>query len=366
MLTRVKKLFLSQPFTTENGFVFKKPEVAYEEYGNPKGEVVVITHGGLQNMHMAGKYDEKDKESGAWDAIIGENKAIDTRRFRVIAPNSLGSFSGTTSPLTINPDTNKPYGKDFPEITMIDMVRFLKLFLDELGVTKLFLIAGPSMGALQALQMAALYPDFVENAIGVACSGRLTPGALAIHLFFIQLLENDKEFQGGNYQPGQCLSSLKILNQVARIYYTHERTLKFFYDNVEKNSYQLRQQAINYYLNAGIEEQIKNKDPNCYIRLLKAINTYDLSVNLDYEGGVRRIICPLLLINFTTDSEFPPSYAKELQTILNSVRPGQVDVVELDSMWGHIGCIKEAPTIATEIKKFLQKRGVEYENGKPL
>jgi homoserine O-acetyltransferase len=219
MLTQKQKIILSKPFTTENGFVIKQPEVAFEEYGLKKGPVVLITHGGLQDYHAAGKYSENDPIPGPWDDIINEGKAIDTRQYRLICANFLGSMFGSSSPISTNPDTGKPYSSSFPEITMIDMVNFYKAFLDEMGIGKLAIMAGPSTGALQTLQMAALYPDFVEKGIAVAGSGRMTPGGIAFHHFVINLLKSDPEFNNGNYEIGKCKQGLKLVHQIARIYF---------------------------------------------------------------------------------------------------------------------------------------------------
>ena len=166
-MVKSQVLKLPEPFITEKGGVIKEPVVAYEEYGKKEGPTVFITHGGLSSQHAAGRYSALDPLPGFWNDLIGPEKAIDTNRFRVLSANSLGSMYGSSSPLTLNPDTGKPYGPDFPEITLIDMVRYHKAFLDQMGVSRLFMMAGPSMGSLQTLQMAALYPDYVDSVVAI-------------------------------------------------------------------------------------------------------------------------------------------------------------------------------------------------------
>ncbi|CAB1074298.1 Homoserine O-acetyltransferase (EC [Olavius algarvensis Delta 1 endosymbiont] len=360
MIVKSQVLKLSEPFITEKGDALNEAVVAYEEYGNVDGPVVFITHGGLSSHHAAGRYSPQDPLPGFWDDIIGPGKAIDTDNFRVLSANSLGSMYGSSSPLSVNPHTGRHYGPEFPEITLIDMVRFYKAFLDQMGVSKLFLMAGPSMGSLQALQMAALYPDFVGTAVAVATAGRMTPYGMGIHHFMINALQMDPEFNEGMYETGTPKLALRLIQQVARLYYIHESFVKErCWDSVAegRDAQEKRSLKVKEYLQTGIEEQIEGRDPNCYIRVLNAINSYDLGRDVgDYQKGVRRIRCPVLLINISTDSEFPPYWAEELADILNKRNPDQAQVKILESAWGHMGCVQEGRAIGRYISEFLTTR----------
>jgi homoserine O-acetyltransferase len=359
MIVESQFLKLSEPFITEKGDVINDGVTAYEEYGNKDGPVVFITHGGLSSHHAAGRYLPEDPLPGFWNDIIGPDKAIDTDRFRVLSANSLGSMYGSSSPLSINPNTGRHYGPDFPDITLIDMVRFYKAFLDRMGVSRLALMAGPSMGSLQSLQMAALYPDFVGAVAAVATAGRMTPYGMGIHHFMINALQMDPEFNGGLYEIGAPKLALRLIQQIARLYYTHERFVKErCWDSVAegRDSQEIRSLNVAKYLQTGIEDQIEGKDPNCYIRILNAINSYDLGRDVqDYEKGVRRIKCPVLLINISTDSEFPPYWAEEVAEILNKKNPSQAQVKILSSTWGHMGCVQEGRAIGKYISDFFRK-----------
>jgi homoserine O-acetyltransferase len=356
MIVKSQILKFSEPFITEKGDVISDGVVAYEEYGNKEGPVVFITHGGLSSHHAAGRYIAEDPTPGFWDDVIGPGKAIDTDSFRVLSANSLGSMYGSSSPLSVNPNTGRHYGPDFPEITLIDMVRFYKVFLDRMGVSKLSLMAGPSMGSLQSLQMAALYPDFVGAVVAVAAAGRMTPFGMGIHHFMINALQMDPEFNEGLYEIGAPKLALRLIQQVARIYYIHERFVKErCWDSVPegKDAQGKRSLNVSEYLKTGIEEQIEGRDPNCYIRVLNAINSYDLGRDVqNYDMGVQRIKCPVLLINISTDSEFPPYWAEEVAEILNSKNPNQAKVKILDSSWGHMGCVQEGNAIGEYIRDF--------------
>jgi homoserine O-acetyltransferase len=359
MLVESQVLELPESFITEKGGVIKEPVVAYEEYGKKDGPTIFITHGGLSSHHAAGRYSPQDPLPGFWDDIIGPGKAIDTDQYRVLSANSLGSMYGSSSPLTINPDSGTHYGPDFPEITLIDMVRYHKAFLDQMGVSRLFMMAGPSMGSLQALQMAALYPDYVDSVVAVATAGRMTPSGMCIHHFMINALQMDPEFNNGRYEIGTPKLALRLIQQVARIYYTHERIVKeTCWDSVPegKDSQEKRSHKAKNYLQTGVEEQLEGRDPNCYIRVLNAINSYDLGRDMqDFEKGVLRIKCPVLLINISTDCEFPPYWAEELAEILNKKNPGQAQVKIIDSPWGHMACVQEGKIIGKYITDFFMQ-----------
>ena len=237
------------------------------------------------------------------------------------------------------------------------MVRYHKAFLDQMGVSRLFMMTGPSMGSLQTLQMAALYPEYVDSAVAVATAGRMTPSGMCIHHFMINALKMDPEFNNGLYQIGTPKLGLRLIQQVARIYYTHERFIKErCWDTVSEgqDSQGKRSLSVKEYLQSGIEEQIEGRDPNCYIRILNAINSYDLGRDVgEYKKGIRRIKCPVLLINISTDSEFPPYWAEEVAEILNKKNPDQAQVKILQSNWGHMGCVQEGRIIGNYITDFL-------------
>src|SRR5690625_4323380 len=154
MLVQRKLLHLSDPFRTEDGVLLTRPQVAYEEYGREDGPVILIAHGGFADHHAAGRYCAEDPAPGWWDGLIGPGKALDTDRYRILCMNALGSMYGSTSPVTMNPDTGCRHGPLFPEITMIDMARFQMAFLQALGVEELCLATGPAMGGMLSLQLA--------------------------------------------------------------------------------------------------------------------------------------------------------------------------------------------------------------------
>lgn len=355
----VKKIItpLSTPFTTEGGFVLAQPQVAYEEYGTPDGPVILLCHGGLSSCHAAGKYNDNDAQPGWWDDLVGPGKTFDTERYRILATNALGSNQGSTGPTSIDPATGRRYGPTFPSVTLRDQVRFLKAFLDQLKIEKLHIMAGPSMGSLHTLQMAAMYPDLVGAAVAVATAGRMTASGMGMHHFMANLLKADHEFEGGWYDPAKPLSAMSLVWQVIRIYYTSEKLFQqTCFDPFPHAAGAQRQRdaATAAFLTAGTEVAVAAYDPNSLIAVVDAINKHDLGEGFaTYEEGVRKILCPLLLLNVDSDQEFPPRCAEELARILNAERPGQASVQILESAWGHLGCVRESAQLERHIKAWM-------------
>ncbi len=362
MLVEKKSIKIAHPFTTESGFVITQPQVAYEEYGNPAGPVILLCHGGLSSHHAAGKHAVNDPQPGWWDGLVGTGKIFDTDRYRILSMNALGSMFGSSGAPTIDPATGRYYGPTFPDVTVCDQVHFIKVFLDHMGIARLHLIAGPSMGSLHTLQMAAHYPDMVGAAIAVATAGRMTASGMAMHHFMINACQDDPAFADGWYEPGTQLFGVRMIGQVMRIYYTSEKIFreKCFDPIAHKPGAQrMRNDATRRFLMAGQESSMAEFDANALITLTKSVNTHDLGDQFaSYEEGVQRIRCPLLVMNIDHDQEFPPECAHELATILNAVRPGQVTERVIKSAWGHLACVLETEQLSQHIGAWMKEQAL--------
>jgi len=303
-----------KPFTLESGAVLEQPVVAYADYGPKDAPVVLICHGGFSPYEAMGP-------GAYWDGLVGPGKAIDTERHRVLCPNALGAMFGTTGPLSVNPASGVAYGADFPEFTFEDSTRFLKAFLDDLGVSRVEVACGPSMGSCHSLMLAALYPELVGKVVAVATAGRIPVAALTIHNLLMTLLR---------MHPGEL--GVKTIYLISRLYYNHERGIarKCGHDSAR----------VEAFLWEGMESRLATWDPESIIAVLRALNTYDL--------GEHEVRCPVLAINFTTDQEFAPERARELAERLPDAR-----CEILDSDWGHLGCIAETAAMAPLIREFL-------------
>jgi homoserine O-acetyltransferase len=361
MLVEKKALALPQAFVTEGGASLLKPQVAYEEYGNPQGPAILICHGGISSPHAAGVYSESDASAGWWDGVIGPGKPFDTETFRILSMNALGGMYGSCSPRAIDPRTGCRYGPTFPPITLADQARFAAAFLDALGIDRLWCMAGPSMGSLHTLAFAAQFPQRLERAVAVASAARMTASGMAMHHFMMNAFRADPGFQGGWYPPGVPLGAARLVWQVVKLYYTSEELYKRTCGDAVPHgpgAQALRSAKAQAFIIAGMDAGAAAYDPNCFIASLSAINTHDLGEGFPtLEEGVRRIQCPLLLVNVDTDHEFPPYTGQEIADILNAVHPGQATTCVLRSMWGHLGCVLEAEQLATVLGPWLKDPG---------
>jgi homoserine O-acetyltransferase len=224
-----KRAFEMPHFTTFGGKQIKNVKVGWEAYGtlnDAKSNVILITHYFSGSSHAAGKYDENDPAPGYWDSIIGPGKAIDTDRFYVISVDTLANLNAydphviTTGPTSINPDTGKPYGLDFPVVTIRDFVNVQKALLESLGVSKLYAVIGPSMGSMQAIDWASAYPDWVERMISVIGAGQSDAWTTAALEHWATPITLDKNWNNGAYSKEQAplnglAASLMLITQNA-------------------------------------------------------------------------------------------------------------------------------------------------------
>jgi homoserine O-acetyltransferase len=196
-----KQLFTTQNFRLETGVVLPELTLAYETYGALAADgrnAVLVAHGFTSSQHMAGRYAPDDAKAGSWDGLIGPGKAIDTDRLFVVSSNMLGSSYGSTNPASRNPATGKPYGPDFPEISVVDIVTAQKALLDHLGIKHLVAVAGPSYGGYQAFQWAVSFPDFM-NGIAVAVSAPKSLSGPQALTDLMARLSTDPNWNGGWY-----------------------------------------------------------------------------------------------------------------------------------------------------------------------
>lgn len=204
----VKQRFETNNFKTFNGETIKQVAVGWESYGtlNPeKDNVILITHYFSANSHAAGKYSKEDQQAGYWDAIIGPGKAIDTNKYYVISVDSLANLGAndpnviTTGPASINPDTGKAYGLDFPVVTIRDFVNVQKLVLESLGINKLHAVIGASMGSMQAIDWATAYPDWVPRMVSVIGNSQSDAWTTALLERWAIPIQLDPNWRNGDY-----------------------------------------------------------------------------------------------------------------------------------------------------------------------
>ncbi len=309
-----KKIFQLGDYTTVEGKKIPAVQIGYETYGtlnSDKSNVIFITHHFSGNSHAAGKYTTADLEVGYWDNIIGSGKVLDTDKYFIIASDSLVNLTPfspktiTTGPASINPKTKKPYALTFPLVSVEDFVHVQKKLLDSLGVQKLFLVAGASGGAAQALQWAASYPEVVERALLVIPPGLSMPDyTVALLNLWSMPIKLDPNWRKGHYY-GRSAPEQGVAESLKMITFS---ALSFDWaSNFKREKYSpstLESLDSRFKIETFLDERAKLRgklvDANSLLYTAKAIQTFDIRSKID------SLRAKFLFIPVETDLIFPP------------------------------------------------------------
>ncbi|SDL84768.1 homoserine O-acetyltransferase [Modicisalibacter muralis] len=320
-------------------------ELVYETYGelNAAGSnAVLICHALSGNHHAAGYHGTQERKPGWWDAHIGPGKTIDTNRFFVVSLNNLGGCHGTTGPCSINPETDRQWGPEFPVITVADWVHSQARLADRLGIERFAAVIGGSLGGMQVLQWTLDYPQRIANAVVIAATPRLSAQNIAFNEVARQAIRSDPDFHDGWYDEHGTLPKrgLKLARMVGHITYLSEHSMgaKFGRD--------LRSDELNfgYDVEFQVESYLRYQgdmfstafDANTYLLMTKALDYFDPAGahGGDLAAALAPAQCPFLVVSFSTDWRFAPERSRELVDAL--VRAGKsVSYAEIDSLYGH-------------------------------
>lgn len=364
-----KKVFAMPSYTTLGGKTILNLRIGYETYGrlNAAGDnAILITHYFSGTSHAAGRYAAEDKEAGYWDAIIGPGKAIDTDRYFVISSDTIANLNAndpnvvTTGPASIDPDTGKPYGMSFPIVTIRDFVHVQKALLDELGVTRLHAVAGPSMGAMQALEWGAAFPDMVERVAAVIPAGiEADPYLVAMLNLWSGPIRLDPAWNGGNYygrpgpQEGLALA-LRLIMLNGRHYGWANAVCGRKAHVLEHELLQDFGQgfAIEGLLEHGSRGRARFIDPNSLLYTAKACQLYSLGHLGNPLLGVQKIKAKIMLMPARSDVLMFPDYAAKAAAALRA-HDKQVDYFELEGEGGHFDGLLAIGQAASALRNFL-------------
>jgi homoserine O-acetyltransferase len=318
----VKRTFTVYGFRLESGRALPDATLAFETYGRlaPDGRnAILITHGLTSHHHAAGKYAPADRPVGWWNGLIGPGKAIDTNRYYVVSSNVLGSSYGSTGPPSVNPATGKPYGPDFPGLTLRDMVTAQRLLLDGLGVRRLVAVVGPSFGGYQAFQWAVTYPNFMRGIVAVVTAPRGidTPEAIAA---LVRRFASDPNWNGGwHYDRGGIPATMSALRVETLKRYGFREVLARAIPAPERREARLREMAGAW---------ARQFDPNSLVILRRAGQQFDA------ERDVHKIRAKVLYVLSRTDKLFPPSIAPGVMARLAAAGV-EARYFEIETEFGH-------------------------------
>ena len=349
-------------------------DVAYETYGRlspQKDNVVLVCHALSGSAHVAGYNGPNDKKPGWWDDMVGPGKPIDTDRYFVVCSNFLGSCYGTTGPSQTNPATGRPYGLDFPMITIADIVAVQKRLLDKLGIERLLCVIGGSMGGMQVLQWAVSYPDMVASAAVVASTTRLGAQAIAFDAVGRNAIVADGSFAGGQYHgAGGPDRGLGIARMIGHITYLSEEGMhqKFGRELQSADGYNYdfnSEFAVETYLDYQGQSFVDRFDANSYLYITKAMDYFDLvqeygSLQKAFAGTKSRF----LVVSFSSDWLFTPRQSEDICNALTSLGR-DVSYVNIQSPYGHDAFLLEPETLGAIIGGFLDNAQRKVRGGEP-
>ncbi len=352
------------PLRLMSGKTLPQYDLKYETYGElneNKDNAVLICHALSGNHHAAGKYQGDDK-AGWWDNMIGPDKPIDTNKQFVVCLNNLGGCHGTTGPTSINPETNKVYGSDFPIVTVSDWVNSQKELMDYLDIPYWQFIVGGSLGGMQAFEWTLQFPLLVKNCIVIAAAPKLTAQNIAFNEIARQAIMKDPNWHDGNYlskgvSPNHGLALARMLGHIT---YLSDASMK------EKFGRDLKKSKLNFnyevefqiesYLRYQGEKFVTGFDANTYMLMTKSLDYYDpikdLSKSIKNRLGNSK--SKYLIISFTSDWRFPPIRSKEIVKILLD-NENNVSYSEITADGGHDAFLMENKDYFDVMRSFIKE-----------
>ena len=335
----------SDPLTLKSGAVVDEYELVYETYGQLNAErsnAVLVCHALNAAHHVAGHYADDPENIGWWDNMVGPGKPVDTRRFFVVGVNNLGGCHGSTGPESVNPRTGKPWGADFPLVTVEDWVATQARLADFLGIRSFAAVMGGSLGAMQALQWTVSFPQRVRHALVIACTPNLSAQNIAFNEVARQAIITDPDFHEGHYYEHRTRPTrgLRVARMVGHITYLSDDVM------ADKFGRQLKHGRLSYSFEPEfeIESYLRHQgakfsgyfDANTYLRITKVLDYFD--PGLEHGGDLAKALAPAraayLVVSFTTDWRFSPERSREIvRALLHNRR--EVTYAEIDAPHGH-------------------------------
>jgi|TARA_B100001540_G_scaffold84963_1_gene76538 homoserine O-acetyltransferase len=359
---------VADSFEFKRGGKLPNITMAYETWGklnSAKSNVVVVLTGLSASSHIASS--SSDKSAGWWESMVGKNKPINTEEFHVICINTLGSCFGSTSPVSINEKTKKPYRLTFPELSVEDMARGSYLLLKKLGIDRVKYLIGPSLGGMQALALSSLYNNIVENIILISTATQAHPYAIAIRSLQREVIRKDPLWNNGFYDYDKPpLNGVRIARKIGMTSYRSPREWiqrfgrkRTSEEKLNQNTFGVDNTNFEYEIESYLEHHAikfqKLFDANCYLYLSRAMDWFDLADhgNSTQEVFSRFKIENALVISAKSDTLFPPQQQKEIAEGL-SQSGTKVEYKELQSIQGHDSFLVDIDTFGKEIRKFMK------------
>lgn len=358
-------LEFTQPLALKSGAQLDLYTLTYETYGTlnaDRSNAVLVCHALNASHHVAGIYADDSKNIGWWDNMVGPGKPLDTNHFFVIGVNNLGSCFGSTGPQSINPRTGRPYGADFPVVTVEDWVDSQARLADALGIRTFSAVMGGSLGGMQALHWSIAYPHRVRNALVIASTAKLSAQNIAFNDVARQAIITDPDFHGGHYYEHGVVPrrGLRIARMLGHITYLSDD------DMAEKFGRTLRSAEYGFHFDIDfeIESYLRYQgdkfsdyfDANTYLRITKALDYFDPART--HNDHLAEALAPaqakFLVVSFTTDWRFSPARSREIvQALLDNQQA--VSYAEINAPHGHDAFLLDDARYHNVVRSYFER-----------
>lgn len=364
-LVKSSLLHFDQPLALDCGETLEAYDLVYEAYGElnaARDNAVLVCHALSGTHHVAGYYSMEDRKPGWWESLVGPGKVIDTNRFYVVGVNNLGGCNGSTGPTSINPQTNKPYGPDFPFVTVADWVEAQSRLTQRLGIKQWAAVVGGSLGGMQVLQWAVDFPDSLRHAIVIAAAPKLTAQNIAFNEVARQAIRTDPEFHNGHYYEHDTIPErgLRIARMLGHLTYMSDDIM------AEKFGRALREGSINFdygiefqvesYLRHQADSFVRTFDANTYLLMTKALDYFDPAAasGSDLASVLANVSADFFVISFTSDWRFSPQRSHEIVKALHD-NDLNVSYAEIESHHGHDAFLLALPQYLSVFGAYMDR-----------
>ena len=377
-------MHFDEPLPLQSGGSIADYDLAFETYGQlnaDKSNAIVVCHALNASHHVAGSYEGQPKSEGWWDNMIGPGKPVDTDKFFVVGINNLGSCFGSTGPMHTNSATGKPYGADFPVVTVEDWVDAQARLLDRLGVGKLAAVLGGSLGGMQALSWSLRYPERMRHAVVVASAPNLNAENIAFNEVARRAIVTDPDFNGGHFYEHGVVPArgLRIARMIGHITYLSDDVMNQKFGRSlrapallaegadptrggpapERRDYLYSTQDVEFQIESYLRYQGEKFsgyfDANTYLLITRALDYFDPA--RAHDGDLTRALAVakarFLLVSFTTDWRFAPARSREIvKSLLENNR--DVSYAEIDAPHGHDAFLLDDPRYMGVMRSYFE------------
>lgn len=359
-----------EPITLACGRELSNYDLVYETYGElneTKSNAVLICHALSGNHHAAGVHSEQDSKPGWWNECIGPGKPIDTSKFFVLSVNNLGGCHGSTGPTSINLDTGKPWGPDFPVLRARDWVHTQARLADRMGIACWAAVVGGSLGGMQAMRWSLEYPQRVKHCVAIASAMKLSAQNIAFNEIARQAIISDTGFAEGRYLESDSVPAkgLGLARMVGHITYLSDDAMarKFgrnlrsgTLDTGNDDSIEFQVESYLRYQGSQFSESF---DANTYILMTRALDYFDLAreYNNDPVAAFSHASCSYLVLSFSTDWRFSPQRSLEIvNALIAAGRP--VSYAEIEANQGHDAFLLPIPRYLDVFGAYMRRVAV--------